>query len=57
MIETKEIVWTPDPGMDDAAQYAHVKQEIDNQAFAGWLSGGAFKVGGVWRLIFQRAKP
>lgn len=56
MIETKEIVWTPDPGLDDAAQYAHVKQEIDNQAFAGWLSGGAFKVGGVWHLIFQRAR-
>lgn len=54
MIETRIIEWTPDPGMDEAAQYAHVEQEINNQAFAGWFSGGAFKVGGVWRLVFQR---
>jgi len=54
MIQTIVIEWTPDPGLDEAAQFAHLMAEIENQAFGGWWSGGAFKVGGVWRLVFQR---
>ncbi len=54
MIETKVIEWTPAPGMDDATQFAALYAEIENQAFGGWWSGGAFKVAGVWKLVFQR---
>ncbi len=54
MIETQIIEWTPEPGMDEAAQFVAIEKEVRNQAFNGWRSGGAFKVNGVWKLVFQR---
>lgn len=57
MIETKIIEWTPEPGMDEAAQSVAIEQEVRNQAFSGWWSGAGLKVGGKWKLIFQREQP